>query len=241
MSNPTENKDSKCTMSLSANPDPTTLHVLKEMTNNRYSYRFTWMGRPIIQLPQDIIAMQELIWKTKPDVIIETGIAHGGSLIFSASMLELLGGDGMVVGVDIDIREHNRVEIEKHPMFKRINMIEGSSIDETIVQQVQKFTQRSKRVMVMLDSNHTCDHVLQELRLYSPMVTKDCYLVVFDTAIECLPDEFFPDRPWKKGNSPYTAVHKFLQENDRFLLDEEYPSKLMFSVAVDGYLRCVKD
>jgi cephalosporin hydroxylase len=228
-------------MSLSASPDPTTLTVLREMANNRYSYRFKWMGRPIIQLPQDIIAVQEIIWRTRPDVIIETGIAHGGSLIFSASMLELLGGHGLVIGVDIDIREHNRVEVEKHPMFKRISMIEGSSIDPAIVEQVRKLGEGGKRAMVMLDSNHTHNHVLQELRLYSPMVAKDCYLVVFDTVIECLPDEIFPDRPWRRGNSPYTAVHQFLQENDRFVLDEEYPSKLMFSVAVDGYLRCVKD
>lgn len=241
MSETANNFDRPEAMNLSVNPDPTTLNVLKEMANNRYSYRFKWMGRPIIQLPQDIVAVQELIWKTRPGVIIETGIAHGGSLIFSASMLELLGGEGQVVGIDVDIRQHNRVEIEKHPMFKRINMIEGSSIDEAIVGQVRKFTAGGKRVMVMLDSNHTYEHVLAELRLYSPMVTKDCYLVVFDTAIECLPDEFFPDRPWKKGNSPYTAVHEFLRENDRFVLDEEYPSKLMFSVAPDGYLRCVKD
>ncbi|MEE8321175.1 MAG: CmcI family methyltransferase, partial [Gammaproteobacteria bacterium] len=147
----------------------------------KYSYNFFWLGRPVIQYPQDIMAMQEIIWRVKPDLIIETGIAHGGSLIFSASMLELTGGDGRVLGIDIDIREHNRVEIEKHPMYKRIDMLEGSSIDEKIAEQVYDFAKGKKRIMVFLDSMHTHDHVLRELQLYSPLVTKASYMVVFDT------------------------------------------------------------
>lgn len=206
-----------------------------------YSYHFTWLGRPIIQFPQDIIAMQEIIWRVKPNLIIETGIAHGGSLIFYASMLELLGGDGQVLGIDIDIREHNRVEIEKHPMFKRITMIQVSSVDESAVQQVYDFAKDKKQVLVALDSNHTHEHVLRELQLYSPLVTKGSYLVVFDTGIEDAPDDLFPDRPWGKGNNPKTAVWEFLKTNERFEIDKEIENKLLITVAPDGYLKCIKD
>jgi cephalosporin hydroxylase len=206
-----------------------------------YSYHFNWLGRPIIQFPQDIIAMQEVIWQVKPDLIIETGIAHGGSLIFYASMLEMLGGEGKVLGIDIDIRPHNRIEIEKHPMFRRITMIEGSSLDETIARLVHDFARGAKTVLVVLDSNHTHEHVLKELELYSSLVTKGSYLVVFDTIIEDLPDDFFPDRPWGKGNNPKTAVHEFLQSNDRFVIDKDIDNKLLISVAPEGYLRCVRE
>jgi len=223
--------------------------LLKKRTNRwisntaryKYSYNFSWLGRPIIQFPQDIIAIQEIIWQVKPDLIIETGIAHGGSLIFYASILELLGGDRQVLGIDIDIREHNRVEIEKHPMFKRITMIEGSSIDDSVVQQVYDFAKDKKRILVTLDSNHTHNHVLKELQLYSPLVTKGSYLVVFDTIIEDMPEGSFPDRPWGKGNNPKTAVLEFLRTNDRFKIDKEIDSKLLITVAPDGYLKCIKD
>ena len=206
---------------------------------HKYSYNFFWLGRPIIQYPQDIIVIQEIIWQVKPDLIIETGIAHGGSLIFSASMLELIGEDGRVLGIDIDIREHNRVEIKKHPMYKRIDMLEGSSIDEKIAEQVYEFAKGKKRVMVFLDSMHTHDHVLKELKLYSSLVTKGSYLVVFDTIIEDLPDDVFPDRPWGKGNNPKTAVWEFLKINNRFEIDKSSENKLLITVAPDGYLKCV--
>ena len=206
----------------------------------KYMYNFTWMGRPIIQTPVEIVAMQEIIWQVKPNLIIETGIAHGGSLIFHASMLELLGGDGQVLGIDIDIREHNKLEIEKHPMYKRIDMIQGSSVDEKIAEQVYGFAKGKKRVMVFLDSMHTHDHVLKELELYSPLVTKGSYLVVFDTIIEDMPDDMFPDRPWGKGNNPKTAVWEFLKTNDRFEIDKEIENKLLITVAPDGYLKCTK-
>lgn len=212
-----------------------------ESCRHRYSYNFTWMGRPIIQFPQDIMAMQEIIWKVQPDLIIETGIAHGGSLIYYASLLELIGKDSQVLGVDIDIRSHNRAEIENHPMFKRISMIEGSSIDEAIAQQVVEHAKGKQSVLVVLDSNHTHDHVLQELKLYSPLVTKGSYLVVFDTVVEDMPDMFFVDRPWGKGDNPKTAVWEFLRANDRFEIDKEIEHKLLITVAPDGYLRCVKD
>jgi cephalosporin hydroxylase len=206
-----------------------------------YSYHFRWLGRPIMQFPQDLIALQEIIGQVKPNLIIETGIAHGGSLIFYASMLELSGGDGQVLGVDIDIRELNRVEIEKHPLFKRIAMVEGSSTDENVVRQVYNVARRRKPVLVVLDSNHTHAHVLRELELYSPLITKGSYLVVFDTIIEDMPEEFFLDRPWGKGNNPKTAVSEFLKSNDRFVIDKEIPDKLLITVAPDGYLKCIKD
>lgn len=210
-------------------------------SEHEYPYHFIWLGRPIIQFPQDIIAMQEIIWKVKPDLIIETGIARGGSLIFYASMLELIGGKGKVIGIDIDIREHNSIEIEKHPMFKRIYMIQGSSIDKSVVKQVYNFAKDKKQILVVLDSNHTHAHVLKELELYSPLVTKGSYLVVFDTIIEDLPKDFFPHRSWGKGNNPKTAVWEFLKTNNRFEIDKEIENKLLITVAPSGYLKCIKD
>jgi cephalosporin hydroxylase len=207
----------------------------------KYSYNYTWLGRPIIQYPHDILAMQEIIWNVKPDLIIETGIAHGGSLIFYSSMLQLLGGEGQVLGIDIDIREHNRVEIENHPMFKRITMLEGSSINKDIVKQVYNLAKNKKQILVVLDSNHTHSHVLKELELYSPLVTKGSYLVVFDTIIEDMPDDFFLDRSWGKGNNPKTAVKEFLKMNDRYVIDKDIENKLLITVAPDGYLKCVKE
>lgn len=218
-----------------------TNHWFIESCKHKYSYNFTWLGRPIIQFPQDIIAMQEIIWQVKPDLIIETGIAHGGSLIFSASMLELIGNDGHVLGIDVNIREHNRIEIKKHPMFKRITMIQGSSIDKDIVKKVYEFAKEKKRVLLVLDSNHTHNHVLKELELYSSLVNKGSYLVVFDTVVEDMPDDFFPHRPWGKGNNPKTAVEEFLKANDRFVIDKEIENKLLITVAPDGYLKCIKD
>ncbi|MCD4743173.1 MAG: cephalosporin hydroxylase family protein [Desulfobacteraceae bacterium] len=209
----------------------------EESISPMYSYNFSWMGRPIIQFPQDMIAMQEIIWQVKPDLIIETGIAHGGSLIFSASMLELLGNDGQVLGIDIDIREHNLKEIEKHPMFKCITMLEGSSIDERIVRQVHEFAKGKKTILVCLDSMHTHDHVLKELELYSPLVTKGSYLVVFDTIIEDLPDDCFSDRPWGKGNNPKTAVWEYLKTHAEFEIDKQIENQLLITVAPDGYLK----
>lgn len=207
----------------------------------KYSYNFTWLGRPIIQFPQDMLAMQEIIWRVKPDLIVETGIAHGGSLIFYASLLELIGGDGRVLGIDVDIRKHNRIEIEKHPLCKRITMIEGSSIDGKVVNSVHEFAQTKQRVLVVLDSNHTHSHVLRELELYSPLVKRGSYLVIFDTVIEDMPEDFFPDRPWGKGNNPKTAVREFLAHNRRFQIDAEMEGKLLITVAPGGYLKCISD
>ena len=204
-----------------------------------YSYNFTWMGRPIIQYPQDMIAMQEIIWDIKPDLIIETGIAHGGSIIYYASILELIG-KGEVLGIDIDIRAHNRAEIESHPMSKRITMLEGSAISQEIIEQIKPFTEGKKTVMVCLDSNHTHDHVLAELQLYSPFVTVGSYLVAFDTIVEDLPADLYADRPWSVGDNPKTAVWKFLKSNDDFVINNDIDNKLLVSVAPGGYLKRVK-
>ena len=214
---------------------------LREVTPHKYTYNFTWMGRPIIQLPQDMIALQELVWQIKPDLIIETGIAHGGSIIFSASLLELLGGDGLVVGIDIDIRQHNRQAIEAHPMMKRIRLVEGSSIAPETVAQVRQLAAGRQRILVLLDSNHTHEHVLGELEAYAPLVKAGSYVVVYDTSVDDMPISFYPDRPWGPGNNPKTAVREFLQRTDRFEIDKDLDSKLLITAAPDGFLKCVKD
>jgi cephalosporin hydroxylase len=205
----------------------------------QYSYNFSWMGRPIIQYPQDMVAMQELIWEIKPDVIIETGIAHGGSLIYYASLLELIG-NGEVIGIDIDIRKHNREEIEKHPMFKRIRMIEGSSVSPDVVNEVKALCNGKQKILVCLDSNHTHEHVLQELQLYAPFVSLNSYIVVFDTIVEDLPNNYLPGRAWNRGDNPKTAVWEFLKENDGFEIDHSIDHKLLISVAPEGYLKRIK-
>jgi len=213
--------------------------MIRAIAKYRYSYNFTWHGRPIIQLPDDVLAIQELIFRVKPELIVETGVAHGGSIVFSASILELIGKGG-VVGVDIEIRKHNREALEKHPLRKRFQLIEGSSIDEKIADEVRAAAKGKSPVMVILDSNHTHDHVLRELELYSPLVRKGSYLLVLDTIVEDMDEGSFPDRPWGKGNNPKTAVWEFLKKNDRFVIDKEIEDRLLFTVAPDGFLKCVK-
>jgi cephalosporin hydroxylase len=218
----------------------------------KYSYHFEWFGRPIIQYPQDIIAMQELIWLIKPDLIIETGIAHGGSIIFSASMLaqldmcDAIEADNSfdpkesrrkVLGIDIDIRAHNRADIEAHPMASRIQMIQGSSIDPEIIEQVKQTASGYQRILVCLDSNHTHDHVLAELEAYAPLTSVDSYCVVFDTIIEDLPIDMFPERPWGAGDNPKTAVWEYLKNHSEFEIDKSIQDKLLITVAPDGYLK----
>ena len=218
----------------------------------KYSYNFSWLGRPIIQYPQDVLAVQEVIWRCRPDLIIETGVAHGGSLIFSASMLTLLDvcdslqrGESLdlrassrrVVGIDIDIRAHNRREIEKHPLSGMIDLVEGSSIDAGIVARIQARAQHAKRVLVCLDSNHAPDHVLAELEAYAPLVTPGSYCIVFDTFIETRPAGSYPDRPWDKGRNPMTAVDAYLKDHPEFTIDHAIDDKLLISVAPRGFLR----
>ena len=227
-------------------------HFLQQSVAAHYSYNFFWMGRPIIQYPQDMVAMQELVWKVRPDVIVETGIAHGGSLIMSASFLAMLdlcdateAGEMLdprapkrrVIGIDIDIRAHNRTAIEAHPMANRITMIQGSSIDPAIVSQVRTAVGDAKRVLVCLDSNHTHDHVLAELNAYAPMVTTGSYCVVFDTVVEDLPKELSFGRPWGPGANPKTAVHTWLPTQSDFEVDQSWDAKLIVSVAPSGFLK----
>ena len=217
------------------------LQFLVETAPKKYSYNFSWMGRPIIAYPQDMVAMQEIIWEVKPDLIIETGVAHGGSIVYYASILELIGLDGLVVGIDIDIRKHNRDLIEAHPMMKRIQLIEGSSLSEEVVNQVKQLTVKKKKVLVCLDSNHTHKHVLEELKLYAPLTTVGSYCVVFDTVVEDMPSDWdWGVRPWGVGNNPKTAVFEYLKTHDEFVIDKAVDSKLLISVAPDGYLKRVK-
>jgi cephalosporin hydroxylase len=205
-----------------------------------YTYGFTWLGIPVIQHPQDIVAWQEILWRVKPDLVVETGVAHGGSLVLSASILELIG-HGRVLGVDIDIRPHNRAAIEAHALAHRISLIQGSSVDQATADAVYAQARDAQRVIVVLDSNHTHEHVLRELELYSPLVKKGSYLLVFDTAIEDCPEDAFPDRPWGKGNNPKTAVREFLKANKRFEVDRDIEDRLVVSAAPEGYLRCTAD
>lgn len=226
--------------------------MLHAAATGAYSYNFNWLGRPIIQYPQDMVEMQELIWTLKPDLIIETGIAHGGSLILNASMLALLDlndaitsgqlldpakSDRKVLGLDIDIRAHNRAAIEAHPMASRIQMIEGSSTDPEIVAQVHDIARHYKRVLVSLDSNHTHEHVLGELEAYGPLVSVGSYCVVFDTVVEDMPEEMCSDRLWGPGNSPKTAVREYLRTHPEFEINKDIEHKLLITVARDGFLK----
>lgn len=218
---------------------------LEQSMRRQYVYNFSWLGRPIIQNPIDMIAMQELLWTVQPDLVIETGIAHGGSIIFSASMLELIaacGGnsDAHVLGIDIDIREHNKQAILQHPMSKRITMLQGSSVAPEIVAQVHAAARGKQRIMVFLDSNHTHEHVLAELEAYAPLVSKDSYCVVFDTFVEDVPADVFDHRPWQPGNSPKTAVHQYLQTHSEFEIDKAMQYKLQITVAPDGFLKRIR-
>ena len=213
---------------------------INDSSKYEYSYHFNWLGLPIIQFPQDIIAMQEIIWKVKPDVIIETGIARGGSLIFYASMLKLLENNGIVIGVDIDIRSHNKKSLEKHPFYNKIKLIEGSSIDSKTIANVKNLIKNKKKILVVLDSNHSHEHVLQELYLYAPLVRKGSYIFVFDGVVEDMPSSFVTNRPWSKGDNPKTAVWEFLKNNKKFKIDKDIENKLLISMAPDGYLKCIK-
>lgn len=217
--------------------------LLNQMNWNRYAYNFTWFGRPVIQIPQDAMTFQEMIWEVRPDLIIETGIAHGGSLIFSASMLALLELFGetenpMVLGVDIDIRSHNRMAIEEHPAFRWIRMIEGSSVSPSVVTEVKAIAAHKKRVMLFLDSNHTHDHVLAELEAYAGLVTVGSYAVVLDTGVEDIdPSAIAPGRPWCRGNSPKSALNEFMSKTDQFVLDDYFHEKAWVTSFPGGVLR----
>ena len=223
----------------------------EESVRAEYSYNFSWLGRPLIQYPTDLIAIQEIIFETKPDLIIETGIAHGGSLVFHASMLALLdicdsehsnGIKRKVIGIDIDIRPHNKEAIECHPLYRDyIMLIEGSSVSHTVIEDVTEIAQQHQRIMVVLDSNHTHSHVLNELQLYSKLVTSENYLIVMDTVIEELPSNMFGDRPWAVGNNPMTALKVFLESDSGFIIDHQIENKVMLTAAPKGYLRRISE
>jgi cephalosporin hydroxylase len=210
---------------------------LIETLRHEYSYNFSWMGLPVIQYPQDLVALQEIIFETKPDLIIETGVARGGSIIFYASMLELLGGNGIVIGIDIDIRSHNRKRVMEQALSHRIRLIEASSTELSTVDMVKAFCEGKQRIMVSLDSNHTHEHVRKELELYTPLVTPGCYCVVFDTVIEMMPEGSYPERPWDKGNNPMAAVENFLRNNSEFQIDSLLEEKLQITAAPFGWLQ----
>lgn len=210
---------------------------LKESLRVQYSYNFDWLGMPVIQYPQDLVALQEIIWRTQPDLVIETGIARGGSLIFYASMLQLLGNGGLAVGIDVDLRAHNRARILAHPLSGNIRIIDGSSIDPEVIAGIKTLAEARKNVMIVLDSNHTHDHVLAELEAYTPLVSPGGYCVVFDTIIDLMPDGYYRDRPWNKGNSPATAVRAFLSRHGDWHEDREISERLLVSAAAGGYLR----
>jgi len=224
------------------NKDTKLKKISKEFYNksakHEYSYHFSWLGRPVIQYPQDLIALQEIIWLTKPDLIIETGIARGGSLIFSASILDMIG-KGEILGIDVDIRKHNREFIEKHKLFKRITMIEGSSTDKKIVRKVHQFAKGKKNILLLLDSLHTHKHVLKELNSYSDLITKNNYIIVYDTIIEDMPKNAFTDRPWNKKDNPKTAVREFLKKKNKFEIDKKIENKLLITSCPDGFLKKV--
>lgn len=230
------------------------LEFLRASAVAEYSYNFHWMDRPIIQYPQDMVAMQELIWEVKPDLIVEMGIAHGGSLIYSASILAMMDmcdaieagttldpaqSKRKVLGVDVDIRPHNRAAMDAHPMRSRIEMFEGSSIEQPMISKVQEFAKDYDRVLVCLDSNHTHDHVLAELEAYASLTSKGSYCVVFDTLIEDMAEDAYPNRSWGKGDNPKTAVWEYLKSHPEFEIDKSIPDRLQITVAHDGYLKRV--
>lgn len=207
----------------------------------RYSYNFDWLGVPVIQYPQDLVALQEIIWRVQPDLIVETGVARGGSLIFYASMLRLLGNGGRVVGVDIDIRPHNRDSIEGHRFADSIVLIEGSSVADEVLDEIRTHVRAARRPMVVLDSDHSRDHVARELELYAPFVRRGSYIVVCDTVVEYMPPETVADRDWGQGDSPLNAVEDFLKATERFVVDSSIDAKLLISVSPSGYLECIAD
>ena len=207
----------------------------------KYTYNYSWMGRPIVKYPNDMLIQQELMWMLKPDLIIETGIAHGGSIIFSASMQKMMGIDGEVVGIDIDIRPHNRKLIEEHPMYKNITMFEGNSTDKNFIKKIEEHVTGKKTVMVILDSLHSHQHVYLELQLYSKFVTLGSYCILPDTFIEFFPKGHYSrNRPWDVGDNPYTAMKQFINETDEFEVDKSLTNKAMITETIDGYLKRVK-
>jgi cephalosporin hydroxylase len=222
------------------------ISFLKESLKKKYSYNFKFKGIPIIQYPQDISALSEITWKIKPDLIIDVGIAHGGSLLLNAANLDLINQSEkikkkrMVLGIDIFLKKKNKKKIVKDSLYKYIKIIEGSSVTEETKIKVLKYTKNKKKILVILDSNHSHDHVLKELEFYSKFVSKGSYCIVYDTIIEIMPKNFYKNRNWDKGDNPYTAVKSFLKKNKNFSIDKKIQKKLIITAGIDGYLRRVK-
>ena len=186
--------------------------------DTKYVYSFAWMGRPIIQLPEDMIRIQEVIYRIKPDVIIETGVAHGGSLVFYATLCKAMDR-GRVIGIDIEIRPHNRKAIEAHEFFEYVTLVEGDSVDEHVVDTVKSLVDSGEKVIVILDSNHTKQHVLSELRAYSELVSVGSYIVACDGIMENLVGAPRSSEDWS-WNNPKAAAEEFVKENDSFVIEE---------------------
>ncbi|TWD55500.1 cephalosporin hydroxylase [Agrobacterium vitis] len=240
-----EFEENKRKMSLALGADSQafdeSLKLMLTLDQYDYSYLWSWMGVPIIQFPADVMATQEVIWNSKPDIIIETGVARGGSMIFMASLLAAMGNDkAKVIGVDIDIRAHNRDSIQKHPLSKYITLIEGGSVDDDVMEKVKALIPPGAKVMVVLDSDHSRDHVLAECRAYGPLVTEGCYLVVADTVVGHLTEETAPKKRskiWYQGNEPLSALHDYMAETDCFEVDAVLNGKLVLSSSPGGYVR----
>lgn len=234
--------DAAAVAALAADPDAKRVarEWMEVATRHGYSYNFTWLGVPIIQYPEDIVTVQELIWRAEPDLVIETGIAHGGSLLLSASILRLLGGEREVLGVDVDIRAHAREILATHPLAGAVTTVEGSSVAPDVLDRVREVAGRHERILVILDSDHTAAHVAAELDAYADLVSVGSYLVAMDTVIRWLPEDAFRDRPWGADDNPWTAVDAFLEADDRFVRASEVDDRLLATAAQGGYLRRIR-
>jgi cephalosporin hydroxylase len=217
------------------------LKFIRDTLKDKYSYNFTWLGRPFIQVPPDMIAIQELIYKIRPDVVIETGVAHGGGLVFYASILEAMRmPDSLVIGIDIEIRKENLEALLAHEMSHKIILLRGDSIDPRVIKDVSRLVEPDKTVLVILDSLHTHYQVLAELESYAPLVSVGSYIIVMDTIIQFLPEHSYPDKPWDVGNNPWSAVQEFLKTHDNFEIDRDIENRILITSAPDGYLRRIK-
>ena len=215
-------------------------NVLIKADEHRWIHQGSWLGEPLLNLPQDMVALQDIIWRTKPDFIIEVGVAWGGGILFEAMLLDYIDGK-KVIGLDIFIPSDLRKRIMNHKKLSdRIELVEGDSTSEETIRKVKTILNGSKKVLVILDSYHTHDHVMNELKTFSQFVGKGHYLICGDTIVEHVPIQKHRPRPWGPGNNPGTAVRQFLVENDSFEIDEDLEKKLLLTCHPGGYLKAVK-
>lgn len=215
------------------------LDVFIEADRHNWIHQTNWLGEPSLQTPEDLITFQEIIFRTRPDFLVEVGVAWAGSLLFYATIMESIG-HGQIIGIDIFIPDDLKDRIFSHSISKRIKLIQSSSIEDDSFREISGMIGENKNTMVHLDSDHTEKHVLQELKLYSELVTKGNYLVCGDTIIDFLPEQTHRPREWGKINNPYTALKKFLSSNNRFVVDQSFDMKRLMSNQPGGYLRCIK-